>query len=159
MDSRDRSVARAFDIVLGFHGLNLCNGLAFAHGRKIIHRDIKPENIFISTDEMVKLGDFGLARITHELAIKQTRIRGTPMYMSPEQIHGKDIDHRSDIYSLGCTLFALFTGRPPFTKGEVLYHHLHTDPPRPSDVRPDLPPALLSFSLLSPSPPVMSTSI
>jgi len=120
----------------------LCCGLAFAHSRNIIHRDIKPENVFISGAGSVKLGDFGLAKVAHDMRIKRTEVRGTPMYMAPEQIRGKDIDHRADIYSVGCTAFAMFCGTPPFTEGEVLYHHIHTAPPKPSDVNPNLPPEL-----------------
>ena len=120
----------------------LCCGLAFAHSRNIIHRDIKPENIFISNTGTVKIGDFGLAKVAHNMRIKRTEVRGTPMYMAPEQIRGKDIDHRADIYSLGCTAFAMFCGLPPFTEGEVLYHHIHTKPPKPSDIAPNLPPEL-----------------
>ena len=120
----------------------LCCGLAFAHSRNIIHRDIKPENIFISNTGTVKIGDFGLAKVAHNMRIKRTEVRGTPMYMAPEQIRGKDIDHRADIYSLGCTAFAMFCGRPPFTEGEVLYHHIHSKPPKPSDIAPNLPPEL-----------------
>jgi len=120
----------------------LCCGLAFAHSRNIIHRDIKPENVFISSDGVVKLGDFGLAKVARDMQIKRTQVRGTPMYMAPEQIRGKDIDHRADIYSLGCTAFAMFCGRPPFVEGEVMYHHIHTAPPLPSDLSPHLPPEL-----------------
>jgi len=127
-------------------GLNvadqLCTGLAFAHKRQILHRDIKPENIFISKQGRVKLGDFGLARAMNELSIRQTKVRGTPQYMAPEQIRGTDIDFRADLYSVGCTFYTIFTGRPPFIEGEVLYHHLHTDPPAPSELVSGLPPEL-----------------
>ncbi|HUH00380.1 MAG TPA: serine/threonine-protein kinase, partial [Kofleriaceae bacterium] len=120
----------------------LCAGLAYAHGRRVIHRDIKPANIFITREGTVKLGDFGLARVLNEVRIKQTMVRGTPLYMSPEQIHGADIDFRADLYAVGCTLFEMVTGRPPFIDGEVLFHHLHTAPERPSALVPGLAPAL-----------------
>ncbi len=120
----------------------LCAGLAYAHGRRVIHRDIKPANVFITHDGTVKLGDFGLARVLNEVQIKQTMVRGTPLYMSPEQIRGTDIDFRADIYSIGCTFFEMVTGRPPFDDGDILYHHMHTPPPRPSSVLPGLPPPL-----------------
>jgi predicted Zn-dependent protease len=119
--------------------VQLCAGLAFAHGRQILHRDIKPENVFLSDEGVVKIGDFGLARVMRELSIQRTEIRGTPLYMSPEQIRGTDLDFRSDIYALGCTLFSIFTGRPPFVDGEIFYHHLHTEPPRPSEIVSNLP--------------------
>jgi predicted Ser/Thr protein kinase len=117
----------------------LCAGLSYAHARQIIHRDIKPDNVFVTPDGHVKLGDFGLARVIRELSIQKTEVRGTPLYMAPEQIRGTDIDFRADIYSLGCTLYATFTGRPPFVDGEILYHHLHTPPPAPSEIAPELP--------------------
>ncbi len=62
--------------------------------------------------------------------------------MAPEQIRGTDIDFRADLYSVGCTFYTIFTGRPPFIEGEVLYHHLHTDPPAPSELCPGVPPEL-----------------
>jgi tetratricopeptide (TPR) repeat protein len=120
----------------------LCSGLSYAHGRRVVHRDIKPGNIFVNGEGVVKLGDFGLARVIHEVKIKRTDVRGTPLYMAPEQIRGQDIDFRADLYSVGCTLYELLTGQAPFSVGEILYHHLHTEPPRPSDLVPALPPEL-----------------
>jgi hypothetical protein len=111
----------------------LCAGLSYVHARRVIHRDIKPANIFVSRERIVKLGDFGLARVMRELSIRKTEIRGTPLYMAPEQITGENVTHRADLYAVGCTLFELLTGRPPFTDGEILYHHIHTKPPKPSD--------------------------
>jgi predicted Ser/Thr protein kinase len=110
-------------------GEQLGRGLAYAHGRRVIHRDIKPANIFLATDGTVKIGDFGLARVINEVSIKRTEVKGTPLYMAPEQIRGADIDFRADIYSVGCTLFEVLSGRPPFIEGEILYHHLYTEPP------------------------------
>lgn len=118
----------------------LCAGLAYVHGRRIIHRDIKPANIFISKEKVVKLGDFGLARVMRELSIRRTEIRGTPLYMAPEQITGENVTHRIDLYAVGCTLFELVTGRPPFIDGEVLIHHLTTAPPVPSSIEPSISP-------------------
>jgi serine/threonine-protein kinase len=120
----------------------LCSGLAYAHERKVLHRDIKPANVLVSESGQVKLGDFGLARVVQELQIRKTEIRGTPLYMAPEQIIGQDIDARTDLYAVGCTLFELLTGRPPFIDGDVLYHHMHTEPPRPSDLWREIPPDL-----------------
>ena len=112
----------------------ICAGLAYAHGRRILHRDIKPANIFLTTEGVVKIGDFGLARAVQQARLTQTKVCGTPLYMSPEQIRGTGVDFRSDLYSVGCTLFELLTGRPPFVTGEVLYHHMYTQPPKPSEI-------------------------
>jgi serine/threonine-protein kinase len=120
----------------------VCAGLAYAHGRRILHRDIKPANIFLSAGGVVKIGDFGLARAVHRAQLTQTKVCGTPMYMSPEQIRGIGVDFRSDLYSLGCTLFELLTGQPPFVTGEVMYHHMYTPPPAASSVNPALPPEI-----------------
>ncbi|MCX5743484.1 MAG: serine/threonine-protein kinase [Proteobacteria bacterium] len=129
----------------------LCAGLSYAHARRVIHRDIKPANIFISRDHTVKVGDFGLARVVRELTIRKTEIRGTPLYMAPEQITGNDLDHRVDLYAVGCTLYELLCGKPPFTEGDILYHQLHTPAPSPSALRAGLPPKLddLVLSLLA----------
>jgi len=106
----------------------LCAGLAYAHARKIIHRDIKPANIFMTNDGGIKLGDFGLARVMRELKFRATEVRGTPLYMAPEQITGTDIDHRTDLYAVGCTLYEMVTGRPPFIDGDIMYQQVHTNP-------------------------------
>ncbi len=120
----------------------LCKGLAFAHKKRVIHRDIKPANVFLTSDGIAKLGDFGLARVLNELQIKQTTVKGTPLYMPPEQILGTDIDFRADIYSMGCTIFEMLTGEPPFVDGDVLYHHMHSKPPSLSSRVANLPPVL-----------------
>jgi serine/threonine protein kinase len=69
-------------------------------------------------------------------------VKGTPLYMSPEQIQGKRVDHRTDIYSFGCTLYRMAAGRPPFIDGDVYYHHLHTPPVPPRSLNPKIPEAL-----------------
>jgi serine/threonine protein kinase len=112
----------------------VCSALAFAHARKVIHRDIKPANVFVARDRLVKLGDFGLARVNREISNRRTEVRGTPLYMAPEQIRGEDVDARTDLYAVGCTLFEMVTGRPPFIDGDILYKHVHEQPPRPSQV-------------------------
>jgi predicted Ser/Thr protein kinase len=129
-------------------------GLAYAHARKIIHRDIKPANVFLGKDKTVKLGDFGLARVMREVTIRRTEVRGTPLYMAPEQITGTDVDHRSDLYAVGCTLFELVCGRPPFIDGDILYAQMNATPPKPSTLAPDLPKGIddLILSLLQKDP-------
>lgn len=112
----------------------------------VIHRDIKPENIMISTKGEVKITDFGLARINNDSA-KQALTQigmtmGTPLYMSPEQIQGTKIDHRSDIYSLGVTAYHMLAGQPPFDGDNPLsiaVQHLKETPPPLSAIRPDVP--------------------
>ncbi len=119
--------------------LQICEGVAFAHSRKVIHRDIKPANIMVTSDGTVKIMDFGLAKLITQAMEDKTTVKGTPSYMAPEQILGEKVDHQSDIYSLGCTFFRVLTGRLPFTTGDIYYHHLHTPPPAPRSVKPDLP--------------------
>ncbi|MBI2890471.1 MAG: protein kinase [Nitrospirae bacterium] len=119
----------------------LCQGLGYAHSRKIIHRDIKPGNVMITSDRIVKIMDFGLAKKLGGGASTKSEVMGTPYYMSPEQIEGADTDHRSDLYSLGATLFELVGGRPPFVEGDVPYHHRHSPPPDPALFNADLPTA------------------
>jgi serine/threonine-protein kinase len=117
--------------------------------QKIIHRDIKPENIMLAPTGEVKVADFGLARVVREGEAKNlTEVgitMGTPLYMSPEQVEGKDVDPRSDIYSLGVTAYQMLAGRPPFdgdTALAIAMQHLRTDPPRLEAIRPDIPSGL-----------------
>jgi tRNA A-37 threonylcarbamoyl transferase component Bud32 len=128
-------------------GLQVAAGLQYAHGRGIVHRDIKTANLFLTHDEIVKVMDFGLAKMFEEVRGATTIVSGTPFYMSPEQIVGGNVDQRTDLYSLGVTLFELATGRVPFEKGEVAYHHRHTSPPDPRDLQPDIPEELARILL------------
>lgn len=119
-----------------------CRGLDYAHEQGVVHRDIKTANLFVTTERVVKIMDFGLAKVLEEVRGATTLVTGTPYYMSPEQVLGRDVDHRTDLYSLGVTLFELATGGVPFDSGEVAYHHRHTPVPDPQSLRPDLPDAL-----------------
>jgi eukaryotic-like serine/threonine-protein kinase len=120
----------------------VCYGLEHAHSKNVIHRDIKPANIMISRDNVIKIMDFGLARMLNATTQEGTSVKGTPLYMSPEQIRGERTDHRTDIYSLGCTLYRMAAGRPPFLDGDVYYHHLHTPPVPPRTYNSQIPDAL-----------------
>jgi predicted Ser/Thr protein kinase len=98
---------------------NAAIGLDHAHQAGIFHRDVKPDNIIVSKTGMVKVMDFGIARIVESTLTKTGSLIGTPAYMSPEQVHGQKIDARSDIFSLGVILYELLTGKKPFT-GETI---------------------------------------
>jgi len=115
----------------------------------IIHRDIKPENILFSASGEVKVADFGLARVPERRdGVNLTQIGmtlGTPLYMSPEQVEGKNLDPRSDLYSFGATCYHMLAGRPPFqgdTALSVAVQHVKESPTPLEGLRPDLPPAL-----------------
>ena len=118
----------------------------------IVHRDVKPENILISAEGEVKVADFGLARVIGPddgLNLTQAGITlGTPLYMSPEQVEGRRLDPRSDIYALGVTCYHMAAGQPPFqgeTALNVAVQHLNTPPDPLSELRPDLPSGLCSI--------------
>jgi serine/threonine protein kinase/tetratricopeptide (TPR) repeat protein len=123
---------------------DIADALAYAHAQGVIHRDIKPENILLSTGHPI-LADFGIARAIDLAGVRQlTRTGsaspGTPPYMSPEQLMGdKELDGRSDIYSLGCVLFEMLTGKPPFAGKEGFVKRFTEPPPAASQLRKDLP--------------------
>ena len=122
--------------------MQMCEALAYAHEKKVVHRDIKPANAMWTRDKKVKLMDFGLAKVVEEARNHTTVVAGTPYYMSPEQTLGKNIDRRTDIYSLGVAIFEMATGTVPFKEGNIPYHHVHTAPPKILELRPDLPSTL-----------------
>ena len=120
----------------------ICSALEFAHRRGVVHRDIKPANIMLDREDHVKITDFGTAKILQYGTQQKTNAIGTPGYMSPEQIKGRGIDGRSDIFALGVMLYEMLTGRRPF-HGEdvasVLYKILNEEPPPPHKVEPSIP--------------------
>jgi serine/threonine protein kinase len=129
----------------------LLGGLAATHALGIVHRDVKPENVLLRTDGVAKLTDFGIARIPQNVAASTgNMIAGTVAYMSPEQIQGKPLDGRSDLYSAGVVLFELLTGKLPFPTEDrsdwlVACDHVQTPPP---PLRRDLPQAPMELELL-----------
>jgi predicted Ser/Thr protein kinase len=127
--------------------VSACQGLDHAHRRGIVHRDLKPSNILLTTENRVKIVDFGLAQPIDIESVKggstgATSMSGTPRFISPEQARGEPTDARSDIYSLGATTYNLLVGRPPFTEGNVVLHHLYTPPPPLRSELPEIPEAL-----------------
>jgi len=119
--------------------VQMCEALAYAHDKKIVHRDIKTANTMWTRDKKAKIMDFGLAKVVEEVRNHTTLVSGTPYYMSPEQTLGRNVDHRTDIYSLGVTIYELATGTLPFRDGNVPYHHVHTPAPDPRSVNPSIP--------------------
>jgi eukaryotic-like serine/threonine-protein kinase len=122
--------------------LQLCEALEFAHRAKVIHRDIKTANVMWTRAQKAKIMDFGLARLVEEVRNHTTLVSGTPYYMSPEQTLGRQVDHRTDLYSFGVSLFEMATGRLPFTEGNIPYHHVHTPAPDARTVHAQVPPLL-----------------
>jgi serine/threonine-protein kinase len=123
----------------------VCRGLAAVHKAGIIHGDLKPQNVMVMGNGVVKLMDFGVARERRREEQVAGTSAGTPLYMSPEQARGGELDERSDIYSAGVVMFELFTGTCPFLDKdiyEIMRMHLNEPPPNPRQRRPDLPEAL-----------------
>ena len=133
----------------------IAEGVGAAHAKGIVHRDLKPDNVFLTvgaTGPQVKILDFGIAKLATEGSASNTRtgtIIGTPTYMSPEQCRGTGrVDRRADIYSLGCIVYEMVCGQPPFVRegfGELIAAHLGETPPAPSSIIPGLLPESDTF--------------
>lgn len=127
-------------------GAQIAEALQYAHEREIIHRDIKPANIMVTPNKTIKIMDLGLALPREGIRVTQAgMVIGTPAYISPEQAKGKDLDYRTDIYSLGIVLYEMATGELPFNADDItalLLQHVQQPPPRPTLINPDLPLAL-----------------
>ncbi|GIJ22205.1 Stk1 family PASTA domain-containing Ser/Thr kinase [Micromonospora lutea] len=127
---------------------DICAALDFSHRHGIIHRDIKPGNVMLTQTGQVKVMDFGIARALASGATTMTQtsaVIGTAQYLSPEQARGEAVDARSDVYAAGCVLFELICGHPPFVGDSpvsVAYQHVREAPPTPSDLNPDVNPAV-----------------
>jgi eukaryotic-like serine/threonine-protein kinase len=123
-----------------------CSALQFAHERNIVHRDIKPANLMLTGDDTVKVTDFGTAKILQFGTVQQTaHVMGTPSYMSPEQVKGRAVDGRSDIFSLGVMLYEMVTGEKPFPGQNittVIYKIVNEEPVPPKQVDPTIHPGI-----------------
>ncbi|MFI6424972.1 Stk1 family PASTA domain-containing Ser/Thr kinase [Promicromonospora sp. NPDC050880] len=141
-------IEEAVEITVG-----VLSALEYSHHAGIVHRDIKPANVMITPTGAVKVMDFGIARAMADSAATMTQthaVIGTAQYLSPEQARGEQVDTRSDLYSTGCMLFELLTGRPPFQGDSpvaVAYQHVGQEPQRPSEVATDVPEVLDRITL------------
>jgi HEAT repeat protein/tRNA A-37 threonylcarbamoyl transferase component Bud32 len=129
-------------------GIDICTGMAVAHKVGIIHRDLKPANILINDEGLLKIVDFGVAAAHREGDTQLTKtgyVIGSPKYMAPEQILGRKVDERADIYAVGVILYEMFTGVPPYARGDhmaVMYQHVQGKARPPQELNPKLPPGL-----------------
>ncbi len=129
-------------------GIDICTGMTVAHQLGIVHRDLKPANVLINQEGLLKIVDFGVAAAQREGDTQLTKtgyVIGSPKYMAPEQILGKKVDERADIYALGVMLYEMVTGVPPYSRGDhmsVMYQHVQGKAKVPQDVNPALPPGL-----------------
>jgi serine/threonine-protein kinase len=129
-------------------GIDICTGMTVAHQQGIVHRDLKPANVLINQEGLLKIVDFGVAAAHREGDTQLTKtgyVIGSPKYMAPEQILGKKVDERADIYALGVMLYEMVTGVPPYSRGDhmsVMYQHVQGKARSPQDVNPNLPPGL-----------------
>ncbi|HYB26322.1 MAG TPA: protein kinase [Solirubrobacteraceae bacterium] len=152
-DEAPLASTRAADIAA-----QVADTLAAAHAAGIVHRDIKPGNVMVTPQDRVKVLDFGIARLSDGVTLTQTAsVLGTAPYMSPEQAMGQPADARSDIYSLGCVLYEMLTGKPPFmgeVAAAVLHQHVRVAAKPPSALNPAVPPAMdaLVLEMLAKSP-------
>ena len=121
-------------------------GLAYAHRQNVVHRDIKPANIMYEPEsDSIKITDFGIARITDSSKTKTGMVLGTPSYMSPEQLAGKKVDGRSDLFSLGVMLYQLLTGSLPFqadSMASLMFKITNEEAPNIKLIRPDISDAI-----------------
>src|ERR1700722_4329081 len=125
----------------------VCSALDFAHQHHVVHRDIKPANLVLTADDTAKITDFGTAKILQFGTAQTAHVMGTPSYMSPEQVKGKPVDGRSDIFSLGVILYELMTGEKPFPGQNIttgIYKIINEDPIPPRSLDSSIHPGLSS---------------
>jgi len=129
-------------------GIDMCTGMTVAHQVGIVHRDLKPANVLINQEGLLKIVDFGVAAAQREGDTQLTKtgyVIGSPKYMAPEQILGKKVDERADIYAIGVMLYEMVTGVPPYSRGDhmsVMYQHVQGKARPPREINPALPPGL-----------------
>jgi serine/threonine-protein kinase len=129
-------------------GIDICTGMTVAHQVGIVHRDLKPANVLINQEGLLKIVDFGVAAAQREGDTQLTKtgyVIGSPKYMAPEQILGKKVDERADIYAVGVMMYEMVTGAPPYSRGDhmsVMYQHVQGKARVPQDLNPALPPGL-----------------
>ena len=135
--------------------MDIATGMAVAHQSGIIHRDLKPANVLIDDTGLVKIVDFGVAAAQQQGDTQLTKtgyVIGSPKYMAPEQILGKKVDERADVYSLGVMLYEMLTGEPPYHRGDhmaVMYQHVQGKAKPPIEVNPGIPPGLSEIVMKS----------
>jgi serine/threonine-protein kinase len=128
--------------------VDIATGMSVAHKVGIVHRDLKPANILINDDGLLKIVDFGVAAVASHADTQLTKtgyVIGSPKYMAPEQILGKKVDHRADIYSLGVIMYEMLAGVPPYSKGDhmsVMYQHVQGKCKPCEEINPGIPAAL-----------------
>ncbi|MCW2787181.1 MAG: protein kinase [Marmoricola sp.] len=159
-----REILREGRKILPERALEITSGvlaaLDYSHRAGIVHRDIKPANVMLTPSGDVKVMDFGIARALADASSTMTQtaaVVGTAQYLSPEQARGETVDSRSDVYSTGCLLFELLTGRPPFVGDSpvsVAYQHVREQAPTPSAFDADLPPAIDAIVMKSLAKPL-----
>ncbi len=126
-------------------GRDICAALAYAHASGVIHRDVKPGNMLVGPGGAGKLMDFGISKVLEAGREGLTQAKGTPQYMPPEQILGREVDGRTDVYALGISLFEMLCGRRPFVGEDVVDQQLHAPLPDPHTLKRDLPEALIAI--------------
>ena len=138
-----------FDLERGIKAIsNICLGMTQAQAAGVVHRDLKPANILIDDNDLLKIVDFGLAAAARKADSRLTKsgiLVGTPTYMAPEQVRGRTIDSRTDIYTLGIIMYEMFTGRAPYSGDEsmaILFQHVEGKATPPREINPAIPPAL-----------------